>query len=1096
MRTDRDQRTDKEQEIDDFLSQFDTPLDDFTTDINSYLNDSTSTKYTAARTFHGVSPAPERANRTPAANTEVRSSARVAGGNGGNGNNGNGGNKRKKEKLSKSEANAQKKAKKAQRKQALKGASLKERLLALVESLFLKENPNYDPTQGSHIIVNGKKRKNKPMRISLKKIIRDCFVAGCTVALGCFIYAFVIISLAPKVDADDIYATVEQSSAILDDQGKQVDTIYYTQDRKLIKYADCPEDLVNAFVAIEDKTFWNHHGFNWTRMIGAVLKSLVGGGGISGTSTITQQLARNIYLPDTKSVRSIKRKILEMHYASQIERCLSKEEIIEAYMNTIYLGFGCYGVEAASKAYFSKSAKDLSLVECAALASLPPAPEAYALVKYADASTLADNTENIITRTPETYIANDITKDRRALTLYLMKDQGYINDKQYNENKDKDLIDFIKPTFKSGTSTYAYFHEYLIDEVINDLMKKYDYTYAEAEKMVYTGGLQIYSTLDSTAQKVIVKEFNDSSNFPALAYYSTDSNKNIITSSGSIQLYAYSTYFNSDKSFTIKESECTVNSDGSVTIKRGKRLNIYTTEYNGITDYSLEFKQMYLTADGTFYSIPGGYINIPAEYKSLDKNNDLVIAAEYFDNNNGIIKIAGNTVVVTQDAYSLQQKVIQPQAAMTITDVATGQIKAMVGGRKMTGQRLYNRCIYPRQPGSSIKPLTVYAAAIQKSCELANDGKTFSYTNFGYDKQGTKGYGSYLTASSVFVDEPMIVNGRQWPKNAEGGFSGTQTMRTALQQSLNTCAVKCQVQVGSDYSIDLLQKFGITTAVTAKDNNQTNDENTAALALGGMARGVTPLDMAEAYAAFPNGGVRNTPTAYTKVTDRNGKVILESKSEQVQVLDPGVAWIMVDMLQSVVTQGIARSAYGNGVQTGGKTGTTSNQYDIWMDGFTPSYSASLWIGVDSNIKLTSMSGPACRLWGKIIRQIPAANKGSYKGRPSNVLNVAGEWYTSGTEKGRSTYIADEEKKKEEEEKKKQEEEERRRQEEANRLLVAAVDAYIAENECTLEEACAACSTTVDAYYAAGGTYGLSEQNNLTPMTRLSNLFTVRMLLQN
>lgn len=1045
MRSDRDKRTDKEKEIDDFLSQFDTPLDELDTDINSYLSEPTSTRYTAAHTFHGAS----------STSAHISSEIKAADASKASESAGSRSKSTKKENLSKEEKRELKKAKKAARKERLKGASIKERLAALWESLVLIENPDYDPSKGDTIIVNGKKRKNKPMKVSFKKILRDCFVAGCAVVAACILYAFVVISLAPKVDTNDIYATVEQSSIVYDDSGKEVDSVYYTQDRELVKYKDCPEDLVNAFVALEDKTFWKHHGFNWTRMVGAVLQSFVGGGNISGTSTITQQLARNVYLSDTKSVRSIKRKVLEMYYASQIEHSMTKEEIVEAYMNTIYLGFGCYGVDVAAKTYFSKEVKDLTLVECASLAALPQAPNTYALVQYVEPGAVIEDTTNIITRNPDTYIANDISKGRRDICLSLMKDQGYISDSEYKAAYGVDLIKFIKPTFKSNTNTYSYFHEYLIDSVISDLQEKYNLSYADAEKMIYTQGLQIHSTLDSQAQQVIVKEFNDPKNFPALANFRTDSNKNIISSGGGIQMYFYDSYFNSDDSFTVTKDECKINDDGSVTILRGKRLNIYKTEYNGTTDYSLEFKSIYLKADGTLYNIPGGFINIAPEFKSVDNDGNLVISAEYFDQNNGVIKKTADTLVITRDAYSLQQKVIQPQAAMVITDVATGQVKAMVGGRATQGRRLINRCLTSRQPGSSIKPLSVYAAAIQKSFDLAADGKTFSYSNNLYQSgQGTRGFGSYLTASSVFVDEPMTVGGKRWPKNAEGNFSGTQTMRTALQQSLNTCAVKCQMQVGDDYSMDMLKKFGITTAIS-DTKSETNDMNAAALALGGMSRGVSPLEMALAYAAFPNGGVRNSATAYTKVVDRNGKTILTAKSEETKVMDEGVAWIMTDMLKSVVTNGIARSANVPNVQSGGKTGTTSNQYDIWMDGFTPRYSASLWIGVDSNLKLTSMSGPACRLWGKIMRQIPKACTGSYKARPSNVISINGEYYTKGTEKGRSTYI-DEEKQKEEEEKRKQE-------------LVAQVDAYLNEHGGTLEAACAACGTTVADYQAAGGT---------------------------
>ncbi len=865
---------------------------------------------------------------------------------------------------------------------------------------FFVPNPNYDPLQGEYIVKNGKQKKNKEKKFSFFHFFRDCVLLGCLCVLIFISYAFVVITKAPKIDPTNIYDNVQQSSVIYNDNGKAVDSAYYSQDRQIAKYKDMPKNLINAFVALEDKTFWKHHGFNWTRMIGAVLQSITGSGKISGTSTITQQLARNVYLTDTMSVRSIKRKILEMYYAAIIERKLTKEEIIEAYLNTIYLGFGTYGVETASQAYFGKSVSDLSLEQCAALAALPQAPDTYALVQKLGSSETPDANDTVIKKKGSTrYVANDESKSRRETCLALMKNQGYITEDQYNKAVKKKLTSFLNPKLSNSSSVYSYFREYLLDEVIEDLMDKYDYSKSKATDLVYTGGLKIYSTVDSKAQKVIVKEFKNDSNFPSIASYNTNSDGNIINDSGSIMLYKYSNFFNSKKEFKLSKNECTVNEDGSLTIKSGHRLNIYETS----SGYSLEFKPTYTTKNGKLYMYSGGYINIPSNYESMDDNDNLVISADFFKKYPNWIKLGKNTATITEDAYTLPEKTIQPQAAMVIVEVGTGKVKAMVGGRKQTGENLYNRALNPRQSGSSIKPISVYSGAIQKSYELAKEGKKFSYKNTGHDSQGTKYYGDYLTASSVIVDERMTFNGESWPQNSTNSYSGAVTMRKALQQSINVCAVKLELQLGAEYCADLVEKFGITTLVRDGD---TNDLNPAALALGGLTNGVIPLEMAQAYATFPNGGVRQSSIAYTKVTDRNGKVLLESKSESTKVLDEGVAFIMTDMLKSVVSQGIGSPASISGVQSGGKTGTTSSEYDIWFDGFTPSYAASLWIGNDVNMQLTSMSGPAASLWGKIMNQIPKAKSGHYKSKPSNVTYVSGEYYTKGTESGRSTYYSE------------------------------------------------------------------------------------------
>lgn len=865
-------------------------------------------------------------------------------------------------------------------------------------SLFV-ENPDYDSSQGETIVKEGKHIKNKPKKFSFFHLFRDIILAGVLCVMIFICYSFVIITKAPKIDPVNIYDNIQQSSVIYNDEGRAVDSAYYTQDRKICKYEDMPENLVNAFVALEDKTFWKHHGFNWTRMIGAVFQSIAGSGKISGTSTITQQLARNVYLPETMSTRSIKRKVLEMYYAAVIERKLSKKEIVEAYLNTIYLGFGNYGVEAASESYFGKKPKDLSLVQCASLAALPQAPDSYALVQMLGSGETPDDNDTIIKKRPNKYVANDESKNRRETCLALMKDQGYITEDQYNKAKGQKLTKFLNAQLSNKASKYSYFHEYLLDEVIQDLMEKYDYSEDKATDLVYTGGLNIYSTVDSHAQAMIVKEFNKDSNFPSIAGYSTDGNGNIINSGGGIMLYSYRNFFNSKNEFKLKSQECKVNEDGSLTIKSGYRLNIYNTS----AGYSLEFKPTYVNEGGKLYMYNGGYINIPEKYKSMDDNDNLVISAKFFKKYPDWIKLGNNTATITENAYTLPEKTIEPQASMVIVEVGTGKIKAMVGGRKQQGRQLYNRALNPRQSGSSIKPISVYSGALQKSYDLASEGKKFPFKDTGHDRQGSKYYGDYLTASSVIVDERMTFNGQTWPQNASNSFSGAVTMRKALQNSINVCAVKLELQVGAEYIADLVEKFGITTL---DREGGTNDLNPAALALGGLTNGVIPLEMAQAYAAFPNGGVRQSSIAYTKVTDRNGKVLLTSKSESSKVLDEGVAFVMTDMLKSVVSQGIGSPAGISGVQAGGKTGTTSSEFDIWFDGFTPSYAAALWIGNDVNMQLTSMSGPAAALWGKIMNQIPKAKKGHYKSQPSDVTHVNGEYYTKGTESGRSTYFAD------------------------------------------------------------------------------------------
>lgn len=1114
MRSDRDKRTDTEKEIDDFLSQFETPADELSADYSSYLTEPDTTKITAAQTFHwqnvnsadsdssiddiadvydqlddsfsydsdpgsDVSPdeylgseekkeeseavdnaseeneekAPEDVNdessegsekykrseasevseekkdESPASAEADREEDNKAEDKEDTDNKEEDKKPDPKQMLEEYKAQSKYKRNKKQKKEkkskaakaagaaavaaeAAEGAEVPETPAVkykrvdgkkLKEALFLKDNKDYDPEQGETYEKDGKIIKNKPKKFSFLKLLRDCVAVGLVFVLCGLIYALGCITMAPKYDYKDIYSAVDTSSTVYDDQGKQIDNVFYTENRKIVKYKDMPEDLINSFVAIEDKTFWKHHGFNWTRMIGAILSSLTGNGRISGTSTITQQLARNVYLADTKSVRSIKRKILEMYYASRIEHSLSKEEIIEAYLNTIYLGHGCYGVNAAAKTYFSKKVKNLDLIECAALAALPQSPDTYALLKLQSESDGAKDSKVVATE-PEAVVTNDIAKERRQLTLDLMLAQNMITQDQHDEVYNLSLNDFIDPNLKSGASNYSYFHEYLVDAVIADLMEKYELEYADAERMVYTKGLKIYSTLDSEAQNVIAKEFQDNSNFPYVTA-PRDDDGNLLNNDGEIALYKYDNFFDSDGDFTLSgdAGDVTVNSDGSVTINKDHKLHIYETTVEEGTDYSLEFKNYYLYDDeDTLYSIAGGYLNIPMGYKSSDGNGNVVIDASFFESTDyeGYLKIDGDDVIITSKAYSLSPKTRQPQAAMTIVGVGTGEVKAMAGGRQFGGQKMLNRALNPRQPGSSIKPLAVYGAALQKSYELHEAGQKWKYTDFKIDKQGIKGWGDYVTMHSSINDERCRIEGRYWPNNFNNSFSGYNTFKTAIQKSINTCAVKLELQVGSDYSVNQLKKFGLTT-VQDDTSNPVNDVNPAALALGAMTEGVTPLEMSLAYAAFPGEGKVNTPICYYKVLDRDGNELLTTESTQSEALNGGVAWIMQEILKSVVS--FNRYMYVEGVQPGGKTGTTNDQYDIWFDGFTPSYAASIWIGTDENIEMSSMSTPAAALWGKIINQIPNAKKGEYPKQPAGVITKGGEYFTKGTETGLSSY---------------------------------------------------------------------------------------------
>ncbi|MBR5230296.1 MAG: transglycosylase domain-containing protein [Firmicutes bacterium] len=856
---------------------------------------------------------------------------------------------------------------------------------------------------------SGKKSSRKKYRLNFWQFSKFIICIGLIFSLAVVGYFASIVMKAPDIETDNIYSLLSQSSVLYNDDGEIIDNVFADQNRTLVEINQIPKHVQYAFIALEDKTFETHNGFNIIRIFGAIKDAVLHGGGISGTSTITQQLARNLYLEDKKSVRSLDRKITEAYYAVILEKKLNKNQILETYLNTVYFGSG-YGVQAASQAYFSKDIEDITLAEAAWLAAMPQRPTDYALVYSRNASEVSDDDENIIlTSGDKVFLWNDTAKSRMLTCLSLMFEQGYITQDQYEEAKNTELKDLVNPSIDSLNSGSNYFADYVIQTVISDLQTEYGYDYKKAYNLVYNGGLNIYTTMDSQAQAVIEKEFAVDSNFPVPINYRKDSDGNILDENGNVLLHKYSNYIDSDGFFKLKSSEYQWNEDGSLTIYKGKRLLIYNTTVNGQTDYSVEFKSMYTIDDNKFYSIAGGYVNIPQQYKSRDKDNNLVVSAQFFNDYPEFFKEEGKKL--STHNYSLKQKVIQPQAAMTIIDNSTGAVKAMIGGRKTSGRMLFNRATSPRQPGSSIKPIAVYAAALQQSFELQKEGITSNIHDPEFDEQGAELWGTYLTTASIIDDEPTNINGRKWPVNSYRSYKGLYTFRTALQQSVNVCAVKLLTQVGVDYSFDLAQKFGLTTLV---GEGPVNDLNLAALGMGGMTNGATTLEMASAYSTFVNEGIHKNHICYTQVTTRTGDVLLEPVTKETEVLDPGVAWIMRDVLQTVVSEGIAGNARVSGEKVGGKTGTTSDSYDIWFDGFTANYSAAVWIGNDVNIKLSSMSGKAASLWGKIMGQITDAKGGKYSKRPENVVQVAidtksgllatenssstrSEYFTSGTQ---------------------------------------------------------------------------------------------------
>lgn len=303
------------------------------------------------------------------------------------------------------------------------------------------------------------------------------------------------------------------------------------------------------------------------------------------------------------------------------------------------------------------------------------------------------------------------------------------------------------------------------------------------------------------------------------------------------------------------------------------------------------------------------------------------------------------------------------QSAMVVIDPYTGKVRGIIGGLgEKTDIRGWNRATQSvRQPGSSIKPLSVYAPAI-------DTGK--------------------ITEVTTVVDEEITIGNDKWtPKNAYDGFKGEMTVKEAVARSANIPAVKVLDMVGVSTSFGYLQnKFHLSTLVDG-------DKNFSSLALGGLTQGVTVKEMAAAYGTFVNSGKYIKPHTYTQVLDSTGQVILENTSNTTQAISAASAFITADLLYGVVNNslGTGQSARLDcGISTYGKTGTTDDDCDKWFVGFTPYYVGACWYGFDtpSSIRAAGVSGnPTVTAWKLVMERIHRNLNKKELTKPNNVVEA-------------------------------------------------------------------------------------------------------------
>lgn len=473
------------------------------------------------------------------------------------------------------------------------------------------------------------------LKITLAMFLILCF-AGFAIGIG---FVRGAIDAAPSLDILDVQPQ-GYASQIYDADGNLMQTLVMEgSNREEVSFDQLPDDLVNAFIAIEDSRFYEHNGIDLKGILRAAYVGITNGRFSEGASTITQQLIKNNVLQggyETSMADKLRRKIQEQFLAVKLEDQLdSKETILEYYLNTINLGGNCLGVQTAAHRYFGKNVWELTLSECTVLAATTSNPSRY----------------NPLTHPKENAV-------RRKIVLEKMYEQNFITYDQKNDALDDDVYSRIQTVDNatSGSTVFSYFTDAVYNQVCDDLQSKLGYSASQSYKLLYSGGLQIYSTMDPSIQAIVDEEINNADNY--------------ISSTGS-RLLEYSLNY----ALTV------CHADGSESTY---------TENDLISYFQSEKKQ------ATFANI---YASKEDIYRSVREFKASLL-------------ISGDSV--TNETIT---PILEPQESVVVMNQSNGQVAAISGGRgEKEGSLTLNRALHcHRQPGSASMIISTFAPAID-SC--------------------------------------------------------------------------------------------------------------------------------------------------------------------------------------------------------------------------------------------------------------------------------------------------------------------------------------------------------------------------------------------
>lgn len=766
-----------------------------------------------------------------------------------------------------------------------------------------------------------------------------------------------IISKTPATDLNNLSSSFNQSSYIYSKEGNLIEKIESLEYRSLIDITDMPENIKNSFVAIEDHRFYKHKGLDPIGIASSIAANIKSRSLLRGGSTITQQLVRSVYLTNQKTLG---RKIQEAYLSLLVEEALTKDEILEAYLNRINLGQGAYGIEAAAQTYFSKSAVDLNIAEAALLASIPKSPTNYSPFKSVPPEYLEDDFRVIGTREidgKDLYmVLNDDAFKRQKTVLMRMHELGYINDTEYEKAKNFDIVSDLNPkNFKNHTmSTYS--TDYIKKEASRYLSDFYKISLEEGEHKLFTGGYKVYSTIDEEIQKDLEDKYESfqklllnysSSGGARMLNLNFDEWKNIIFGD-EVLYFARENILDDKLNLIIPKSLYSISSHGDLKIKSlyfkdtGQKIDI-------IDAYELGDDKILRTYELGGLKIEEGAFEL--------KNNYLIIDGDYLKDFPDFYKIENENLIISNKYFDYKEDpVVQPQSAMIAVNNETGFVEGIIGGLdvRTKNAKILNRATDSfRQPGSALTPFSVYLPALES-------GKTLGH---------------------VYDDVPMTVDGNFWPANYYDSFKGLMTLRKSMEVSSNVIPAKILQDLGKDKAMDVLKKFGVIDEenkdyfISHDDNKNKNDENLESLALGNMQVGLRLSDLSKMYQTIANQGVYKEETGILKIEDPSGNIIIDNSNKNKRLFDEKSSYLLRDVFIGNAKNGNAKGAKINSSETGAYLGQNKTKSDYFVNAFNESHTVSFWLGADTpKISLAANSQDALNLFNRMAKNIGQEEK--------------------------------------------------------------------------------------------------------------------------